>query len=176
MGPSGGNSKRSLQSKARDSSMNLLRHILRFCVVILISFFGVNTVFSVPMTASAISFSQTEKTLSTQAANVGFAARAPPSAVPNVAITGGVTVMQGGAFSLHGQKTGAALFGFNGDFDAPNRTVDGIWDQGRFTPIQRGNAIEDHLAGTDYSGWTRVGSQNNGFSPAWDFNQGSTWC
>ncbi len=58
---------------------------------------------------------------------------------------------------------------------APNTGIDGIWNQGRFTPIQRGNAIEDHLAGTDYNGWTRVGSQNNGFSPAWDFNQGSTW-
>ncbi|MEP0951054.1 MAG: RHS repeat-associated core domain-containing protein [Paracoccaceae bacterium] len=59
---------------------------------------------------------------------------------------------------------------------APNRTQpDGIWDRGQFTPIQRGNLIEDHLAGTDYSGWTRVGSQKNGYSPAFDFNQGSTW-
>ena len=62
-----------------------------------------------------------------------------------------------------------------GDSKAKNGGIDGVWDQGRFTPIQRGNAIEDHLAGTDYNGWTRVGSQDNGFSPAWDFNQGSTW-
>jgi hypothetical protein len=53
--------------------------------------------------------------------------------------------------------------------------IDGIWDQTRYTPFQRGNAIEDYLANTDYIGWTRVGSQNNGFSPAWDFNQGAIW-
>lgn len=57
---------------------------------------------------------------------------------------------------------------------ATNKGIDGIWDRGRFTPTQRGNAIEDHLATTYYGGWTRVGAQNNGFSRAFDFNQGST--
>jgi filamentous hemagglutinin len=76
------------------------------------------------------------------------------------------------AITLGIQRLGNA---FRNNVLAPNSVPDGIWDRGQFTPIQRGNLIEDYLAGTEYSGWTRVGAQNNGFSPAWDFNQGSTW-
>jgi hypothetical protein len=72
-------------------------------------------VFAVPTTTSPISLSQSENTLLTQADDVGFAARAPPLAVTNVAITGGVTSMQGSAFAMHGQETVAALFGFDDD-------------------------------------------------------------
>jgi hypothetical protein len=80
-------------------------------------------VFAVPTTTSPISLSQSENTLLTQADDVGFAARAPPLAVTNVAITGGVTSMQGSAFAMHGQETVAALFGFDADLNATNMGV-----------------------------------------------------
>ena len=75
---------------------------------------------AVATTTSEISFYQAENAISAQATDVGFTARAPPSAVPNVAITGGVTAMQSSAFVLHGQETVAALFGFGADHIAPN--------------------------------------------------------
>jgi hypothetical protein len=79
--------------------------------------------FSMPMATSSITYFQIETAHCTQNDDVGFAARAPPLAVSNVAVTGDVTVMQGSAFALHGQETVAALFGFNVDLNAPNRTV-----------------------------------------------------
>ena len=60
----------------------------------------------------------TETTQFAQTDDVGFAARAPPFAAANVGVTGGVTVMQGSAFALHGQETVAVLFGFSVDFFA----------------------------------------------------------
>ncbi len=66
------------------------------------------------------------------------------------------------------------MFGrIRGMFSRSNRTD--VWDRSLFADTQRGVAIEDALAGSDYRGWTRAGQQNNGFSEAWDFNQGSTW-
>lgn len=100
-----------------------LRHILRLLVVMLFSALGVSIAFAVPTTATETTFYHTENLLLTQAQYIGFTARAPPLAASNVAITGGVTVMQGSAFALHGQETAAALFGFDGDLNVPNRTV-----------------------------------------------------
>jgi len=57
--------------------------------------------------------------------NVHFAARAPPMAVTDVAITGDVTVMHGGAFAVQGYETHVASLGFGVCFDATNRTLDG---------------------------------------------------
>jgi hypothetical protein len=88
-----------------------------------------------PINTSEVSFYQTENTLLTQSQDVGFAARAPPLAVTNVAITGGVTSMQGSAFALYGQETVAALFGFSDDLDAPNRADDILPDT-----VYRGDA------------------------------------
>ena len=82
--------------------MGFLRHTLRLFAVLLVSAFGANMAFAVPMTASEISFHQTENTVLAQPMDVGFAARAPPLAVPNVAVKGGVTSTQGSAFALQG--------------------------------------------------------------------------
>ncbi|HIE30063.1 TPA: hypothetical protein EYP66_22590, partial [Candidatus Poribacteria bacterium] len=79
--------------------------------------------FAMPMMASEIIYSQTETTPIAEGDDVGFAARAPPLAVPNVAATGSVTVTQGSAFALHEQETVAALFGFGVDINAINRTL-----------------------------------------------------
>jgi hypothetical protein len=128
-----------------ETSMTLLPRILRLCVVMLFSAFGTNMAFAVPMATSDITYLQTEATHFIQANDVGFAARAPPMAVSNVAATGGVTVMQGGAFSLHGQETVAALFGFERSSNAPNRipVPDGL---GR--TIHPG-AQDKHIPGTN---------------------------
>lgn len=104
--------------------MNFLRHILRLFVAMLFSALGASIAFAAPINTSEFSFYQAENSLLNQTDDVGFAARAPPLAVPNVAITGGVTSMQGSAFALHGQETVAALFGFGVDLDAPNRGVE----------------------------------------------------
>jgi len=89
----------------------------------LLSVFGANMAFALPVAVSDITYFQTENMLLTQSQDVGFAARAPPLAAPNVTITGDVTVMQGSAFALHGQETTAALFGFGVDLNAPNTTT-----------------------------------------------------
>jgi len=67
---------------------------------------------AVSVPASDITYFQTETSRIGRGDGVGFAARAPPIAMSNVAITGGVTVMQGSAFTLHKQETVAALFSF----------------------------------------------------------------
>jgi hypothetical protein len=100
--------------------MNFIRTVLRLFLIMLFSALGASMAFAVPMTTSEISFYQAENTLMTQAKDVGFAARAPPIAMSNVAATGGVNVMHGGAFVLHGQETVAALFGFDADHVATN--------------------------------------------------------
>lgn len=106
--------------KGLRSGMNFLLHTLRLSVVMLLCAFGSNLAFAVPMATSDITYSQTETEYSAQAVDVGFAARAPPMAVVNVTITGGITAMQGSAFATHGQETVAVLFGFGGDRNATN--------------------------------------------------------
>ncbi|WP_434290576.1 hypothetical protein [Celeribacter sp. SCSIO 80788] len=81
----------------------------------------------------------------------------------------------GGLRAVDGAGTTGVVSAFAQSSIASNTGNDGDWDTRRYTAIQRGNAIEDYLAGTDYNGWPRVGAQSNGYSPAWDFNQGSTW-
>jgi hypothetical protein len=41
-------------------------------------------------------------------------------------------------------------------------------------PWTRGRVIEDHLAETDYADWYHVGSENNGYFPLVDFQNGNT--
>ncbi len=100
--------------------MTMLHQIFHLCVVMLLSVFSASMALAAPLHTSETSFYQAENTLSTQAADVGFAVRAPPLAVSNIAITGGVTVMHGSAFSANGQETVAVLFGFGTDHIAPN--------------------------------------------------------
>jgi hypothetical protein len=96
----------------------------------LFTVFGVNTALAVQMATSEITYLQTETTHLAQGADASFAARAPPMAVDNVEVTGGVTVVQGSAFTLHGQETVASLFGFNADHIATNKvfTKDNAFD------------------------------------------------
>lgn len=128
--------------------MTLVRHILCFCTAMLLSVFGTNMAFAVPISASDITYFQTETVHIAQADDVGFAARAPPLATVNVGVTGGVIVMQGGAVALHRQETVAALFGFDDNFIVPN-------SGGRITniygPLNKGPLPND-IAGTFRSG------------------------
>lgn len=86
----------------------------------LFSAFGVSMTFAAPMNATEISFYQAENTLFAQSSDVDFAVRAPLLAVSNVEVTGGVSVMQGSAFALHGHETVTAVFGFERSSNAPN--------------------------------------------------------
>jgi hypothetical protein len=105
-------------------SSNFFRHIVHAFVVMLFSAFWATTAFAVPTSPSIITFSQTKTTHFAQGTDVNFAARAPPMAMPNVEVAGGVTVMQGSAFALHGQEKVAALFGFSDDLVATNKGAD----------------------------------------------------
>ncbi len=100
--------------------MSSVRNILRLFVVMLFSALGASMAVAAPMDTTEIPFYQTENTPFSQAADVGFTARAPPLAVAKFEVPGGVTPMQGSAFALHGQETVAALFGFVGDHKATN--------------------------------------------------------
>jgi hypothetical protein len=106
--------------------VDILRHALCLCVAMLFLVFGINLAIAVPVSASGISFYQSEKIFLTTADDVGFAARAPPLTVSNVEVTGGANVIQGRAFALHGQETVAALLGFGADHNATNTGVDDL--------------------------------------------------
>lgn len=113
--------------------MEFLRHILRLCVVMLLSTLGASMALAAPMATSEITYFQTETTHFAQGADVNFAARAPPLAVTNVALTGGGTVIRGGTYTLHGQETVAALFGFDADHNATNNGVPNLTSSGTLT-------------------------------------------
>ena len=80
-----------------------------------------------PVMPPGFQYTQIIKHHTNQATDIGFAAREPPLAAEDVTVTGGVTVVQGSAFALHGQETVAALFGFDDDFIVPNSGVPTIW-------------------------------------------------
>jgi hypothetical protein len=136
--------------------MGLVRHILHLFVIMLFSALGASMAFAVPVSTFEITFPQTETTHFAQGAGVGFAARAPPIAAVNVEVTGGVTVMRGSTFALHGQETVAALFGFEGDLDAPNKG-DNLGNPGTrpgATDAEAGGAsYYDQYKKADGSGW-----------------------
>jgi len=92
-------------------------------MALLLTALGAAMALSAPLTASTITYFQTETAYFVKADNVDSAARAPPLAEANVAITGGVAVRHGSAFTVHGQETVAALFGFGVDLNAPNTTT-----------------------------------------------------
>lgn len=102
--------------------MKWLAHLIRSLAFMLFAAFGANAALAMPLVASDITYFQGEPTHIGQTNDVGFAARAPPMAAVNLAATGGVTVMQGGAFALLEQEMVAALFGFSVNLNAPNRT------------------------------------------------------
>lgn len=108
--------------------MKWLTYLVRSLAFMLFTVFGANMAFAVPLVTSEIIYPQTKTTHFSQGDDVGFAARAPPMAVTNVTVTGGATVRRGSAFSLHGQETVAALFGFGADLNATNRTSDNFLD------------------------------------------------
>jgi len=100
--------------------------------------------FAAPTSTSEPTYFPGQATHFAQGADVSFAARAPPMAGPNVAVTGGVTVMRGSTFASNGQETVAALFGFERSTTAPNRIFD-------FTTSGSGNDLRRFttLDGTD---------------------------
>ena len=62
-------------------------------VTMMFSALGASMAFAIPVVSSDITYFQTEPTHILQADDTGFAARAPPLAVTNVAVTGGGAVM-----------------------------------------------------------------------------------
>jgi hypothetical protein len=122
----------------------------------LFSVFGANLAFAMTMTTSDVTYFQTETIHVTKADNVGFAARAPPMAVSNVEVTGDVIVIRGSAFALHGQKTVAALFGFDADHTAPNtgRPLTQIDNFVDLTNGRSGHILANHRAGAGKLGKT----------------------
>ncbi|EBA11192.1 hypothetical protein [Roseobacter sp. CCS2] len=158
-----------------NNHMSFLRHIIGLIAALIFSALSVAAMPMAPEATSQAELFPHQPAAVAEHADVHFAARAPPATVANVAFTGAAAAERGNGIVMYGHEPHVTSLGFSVGLDATNSGPDGIWDRGQFTPIQRGNLIEDHLAVTEYSGWTRVGAQNNGFSPAFDFNQGSTW-
>ncbi|KIC36103.1 hypothetical protein RA27_22450 [Ruegeria sp. ANG-R] len=98
--------------------------MLRLCVILLFAVIGAGMALALPTATSDVTYFPTETSNFTQADDLGFAARAPPMAAANVVIKGGVTVVQGGAFSFHRHETVVDSLGFGGDLNATNRTFD----------------------------------------------------
>jgi RHS repeat-associated protein len=71
-------------------------------------------------------------------------------------------VMLGGLFARYAPR----LFG-------TGRALENLADVWKMDPFARGNAIERHLAKTDYKDWFNVGQLNNGKFPLVDFQKGN---
>ena len=91
--------------------MIVVRHIVQLLIFLLFATLGAVPVLAMPQPMVDTHYTSFKLQITEQSNYIAFTARAPPMAVPNVALTGGVTVMQGGAFTLHGQETD--VFSFN---------------------------------------------------------------
>ena len=90
----------------------------------------------------------------------------------------GVVITIGVATALVPDPTDVMIGGFLARF-APRmfgtgRALEKLSDVWKMTPFDRGNAIERHLARTDYKDWFNVGQLNNGKFPLVDFQKGNT--
>lgn len=108
------------------------RYLLQILSALFLVVADLNAVVAAPTGAGEITFYRTDTTHVAQVDDIGFTARAPPMAVSNVAATGGVSAMQGGAFVLHGHETVTVPFGFGRATIAPNRTPN-LTDSGTLT-------------------------------------------
>lgn len=100
--------------------MSFLRDIIGLGIALLVTALSAVAMPMAPTASNQAQFFPLQQVATVEHTEVNFAARAPLLAVSNVAVTGGITSMQGSAFALHGQETVAALFGFGGDLNAPN--------------------------------------------------------
>lgn len=103
--------------------MGFLRHIIGLIAALLVTAFSATATPVAPAASQQVDFPPYHQAALAEHADVHFTARAPPLAVSNVEVTGGVTVMQGSAFAVHGQETVAALFGFGDSSFAPNSVL-----------------------------------------------------
>lgn len=101
--------------------LGVIRCLAQLLSVLLFMAFGVGFALAKTQPTDDLRFSPVQISVTDQCELGWFDVRGPPLAVSNIAITGGVAVMHGGGAVVHGQETVAALFGFDGDFNATNR-------------------------------------------------------
>ncbi len=77
-----------------------------------------------------------------------------------------------GAGVVLGTAGAAAGVVEGGGVAALDATADSVWS---LMPIQRGIAIEQKLATTEYADWYWIGQKNNGYFPLIDFQQGDSF-
>jgi hypothetical protein len=88
------------------------------------------------------------------------------------AATPAVPAEEAGLAALAGEAGSAAAGAIESSgAKALEAAAESVW---RLNPIQRGIAIEQRLAATEYADWYWVGQERNGFFPLIDFQQGDT--
>lgn len=135
-----------------------MRHIIGFFAALLISALGTAAMPLTPSVSHQAEFFPHQEAVIAKPTSAHFAARAPPLAVLGVAFAGYLTVMRGSAFGLHGLETVAALFGFSGGFNAPNRTSIETSNGALVRPVDSPNysvATEVQLPSDAYPGVSR---------------------
>ncbi|EEE35326.1 conserved hypothetical protein [Rhodobacteraceae bacterium KLH11] len=103
--------------------MGFLRHIIGLIAALLVTALSAVAMPLAPITSHQAKFFPHHNTEIAEHTDVHFAARAPPTAVTNVAIAGDFFVMHGSAFVLHGNETHVASLDFSADFVATNKTA-----------------------------------------------------
>ncbi len=116
--------------------MGFLRHIIGLIILWVVTALSIAAMPMAPAATSQAEFFPQHEAAVEEHTKVHFTARAPPTTVVNVAITGAAVVEQGNGKIMHVHETHVASLGFGTDFDAPNRTGRGTsadWIQGHNT-------------------------------------------
>lgn len=130
--------------------MKLMRHILHSIAALLVSALSAMAMPMAPTGADQVDFPPHQETLVAKQTNVHFAARAPPMAVADVAITDAAAAEHGNGIVMHGHKTHVASLELGVGLDAPKG---GIFDfdrgrtSGSYDALNPG-PLDDSLAGT----------------------------
>lgn len=83
----------------------LVRHIIGLIIVWIVTALGAAVMPMASTSSHEAEFFPYQEAFTADHTSVHFAARAPPTTVPNVAATGDVTVKHGGAFVTDGAET-----------------------------------------------------------------------
>ncbi|MGC3939532.1 colicin E5-related ribonuclease [Roseobacter sp. EG26] len=103
--------------------MRFLRQIIGLIATILLSILSAVAMPVAPSASHQVEFFPYQEAVVAEHTSVHFAARAPPLAATNVAVTGTAVAEQGNCIIMHGNETQVASFGFDVCLDAPNSVV-----------------------------------------------------
>lgn len=106
--------------------MSFVRHIIASVIAVLLTAVSAAAMPMMPTASDHAEFFPLQQTVTAEHTDVHFAARGPPPAAANVAITGAVVAEYGNGIIMHGHEIHVVSLGFGADFDAPNKGLDDL--------------------------------------------------